>query len=176
MSDRLKDRVAIVTGAGDGMGRATTQRFLAEGAKVVACDITKEKIEGAHDKHPDLLLLEQDVADDRAADRLVRAAIEHFGALDIVINNAGISSFLTVEEAADSDWDHIFDVNLKAIFRLCRRAIPELRRSGHGRIINIASVNAVRSRAGLGLYSSTKAGLAGLTHVLAVNTLAILTP
>ncbi|WP_319799126.1 SDR family NAD(P)-dependent oxidoreductase [Nitrobacter sp.] len=169
MSNRLADKVAVVTGAGDGMGAAIARRFLDEGAKVVACDVTLEKLRGAHNSRDELLLMAQDVAAVDAGDNLIGATVDHFGGLDILVNNAGVSSFVEIEKATDEDWQRTVEVNQLAVFRLCRRAIPEMKQRNGGRIINIASVNAIRSRSGLGIYSATKAAVTALTNVLAIE-------
>lgn len=169
MIGKLEGKVAIVTGGGDGIGAAIVRRFLLEGAKVLACDISTEKLKSAHPADLNLLLMEQDVAAKHAGDRLILAALKQFGGIDILVNNAGTNRSVTLDKATDKDWDYLFAVNLASMFRLCRAVIPSLRVRRGGRIINIASISAVQPTAGLGIYASAKAGVIALTKTLAIE-------
>lgn len=166
---RISGKVAIVTGAADGMGKAITERFLKEGASVVACDLAGDKLRAAHAENPRLRLVTQDVTSPDAPEALIGEAVAVFGRLDILVNNAGIVEYETVEIMRDENWKRTLDVNLNSTFALCRRAIPELRRSGAGRIVNTASINAVRVAPGLAAYAAAKHAVAGLTKTLAVE-------
>ncbi len=165
MGERLKDRVAIVTGAASGIGAATVKLMLEDGAQVLAVDIAE--IPGL----PELGLKTAcvDLAEDGAADSLVAYALAQFGRLDIVVNNAGIGFNALVETHTDEDWDRVQAVNLRAPFRLCRAAIPALKASPAGRIVNTASVMAEGTDYGLAAYCAAKAGVAGLTRTLALE-------
>jgi 3-oxoacyl-[acyl-carrier protein] reductase len=169
MSGRLGGRVALITGAADGMGRAMVDRFRAEGARVLAADIDGAKLAAAHDACDALRLEACDVTAPDAADRLVGGAVAAFGGLDILVNNAGIVDYEPVAAMRDDNWRRTLAVNLDATFALSRAAIPHLRASGRGRIINLASINAFRSAPGLGAYAAAKHGVAGLTKTLAVE-------
>jgi NAD(P)-dependent dehydrogenase (short-subunit alcohol dehydrogenase family) len=166
---RLKDRRAIVTGAASGIGRATATLFASEGARVLAVDRPGSRLAEAHAGHDAIQVLEQDVAAGGAAQTIVDAAVGRFGGLDIVMNNAGISRNALAELMAEADWDLTLDVNLKAQFLICQRAIPHLRESPAGRIINVASVMAEMTDYGLAAYCASKAGVAGLTRTLALE-------
>lgn len=166
---RLTDKVAIVTGAASGIGQATAQLFAAEGARVLAVDRPGTALAEAHAAGAGVGTLEQDVADDDAAERIVGAAVERYGGLDIMMNNAGTSQSILAENFPTDEWDRTFSVNLRAVFLLCRRAIPELRARGGGRIINTASVMTERTDYGLSAYCASKAGVAGLTRTLALE-------
>ncbi len=166
---RLDGRVALVTGAADGMGRAIAQRLLAEGARVLAADLDGEKLAAAHAADARLRLETCDVTAADAPERLVGGVVAAFGGLDILINNAGVVEYEPVESMRDANWRRTLAVNLEAVFALCRAAIPHLKRSRSGRIINIASINAFRSASGLGAYAAAKHGVAGLTKTLAVE-------
>jgi NAD(P)-dependent dehydrogenase (short-subunit alcohol dehydrogenase family) len=166
---RLDGRVALVTGAADGMGRAIAQRLLAEGARVLAADLDGGKLAAAHAAGERLRLETCDVTAADAPGRLVGGAVEAFGGLDILINNAGVVEYEPVESMRDGNWRRTLAVNLEAVFALSRAAIPHLKRSRAGRIINIASINAFRSAPGLGAYAAAKHGVAGLTKTLAVE-------
>ena len=169
MSGRLAGRIAIVTGAADGMGRAMVERFRAEGARVLAADLDGAKLEAAHPAGPDLALLHADVTDHDAPQRLVGGAADAFGGLDIVVNNAGVVKYEPIETMSEHNWERTIGVNLDATFRICRAAIPRLKASKAGRIINVASINAFRSSNGLGAYAAAKHGVAGFTKTLAVE-------
>lgn len=169
MSGRLEGRVAIVTGAADGMGRAIVGKFLREGASVLAADRAGDKLAASHPAHERLSLLIADVTADDAPARVIGGAVAAFGSLDILVNNAGVVDYEPVETMADANWQRTIAVSLTAAFTLSRAAIPHLRRSGSGRIINLASINAFRSAPGLAAYAAAKHGVAGLTKTLAVE-------
>jgi NAD(P)-dependent dehydrogenase (short-subunit alcohol dehydrogenase family) len=163
---RLDGRRAIVTGAASGIGRASARLFAAEGARVLAVDrpgadltFVEANIEG----------LEADLAGDAAPGRIVGAALASFGGLDILFNNAGISNSTLTSEMTDEAWDTVQAVNLRAVFRLTREAIPALTASPAGRIINTASVMAQNTDYGLSAYCASKAGVVGLTRTLALE-------
>lgn len=168
-SARLAGKVALVTGAADGMGRAITQSFRREGAKVVAADLSRPRLIDAHGEAEDVHVLGQDVTEDGAAEALVKAALDRFGGLDIVVNNAGMVKYEETGVMSDATWNRTIDVNLSAVFRISRAAVEPLKARRGGRIINIASINAERSAPGLAAYAATKAGVGGLTKTLAVE-------
>lgn len=162
---RLENRVAIVTGAASGIGRATAELFASEGASVLAVDLESFTLE-----HENIQTLAQDVSDDDAAANVIGGAVERFGKLDILMNNAGIGGGgILAEELPDELWDRIVSVNLTPHFKLSKAAIPHLKESPAGRIINVASVMAEITDYGLAAYSATKAGVGGLTRNLALE-------
>lgn len=161
---RLQDRVAIVTGAASGIGRASAEMFAAEGAKVLAVDLEPFTLD-----HDNIQTLDQDVSADTAAARIVGGAVERFGKLDILMNNAGIGGGAPIAEFPDELWEKNLAVNLTPHFKLSKAAIPYLKESGAGRIINVASVMAEGTDYGLAAYSAAKAGVAGLTRNLALE-------
>jgi 3-oxoacyl-[acyl-carrier protein] reductase len=166
---RLKDRVAIVTGAASGIGRATAQLFIEEGAKVLAVDLPGKGLTGAHAGTAAVAPLEKDLGDSDAADAIIDGAVARFGRLDIVMNNAGVAFNTPVESITDEAWNRTIAINLTAQMRLCRKAIEHLRKSPAGRIINVASVMAEGTDYGLAAYCASKAGVAGLTRTLALE-------
>jgi 3-oxoacyl-[acyl-carrier protein] reductase len=166
---RLKDRAAVVTGAASGIGQATAQLFAAEGAQVLAVDLPGKGLAEAHKGQARVTTLEKSVADADSPEVIVDGAASRFGRLDIIMNNAGVSGRHFAEEMSMADWDRTFEVNLRAVFRLSQRAIPHLKSSGRGRIINVASVMAEGTDLGLSAYCASKAGVAGLTRTLALE-------
>lgn len=158
---RLKDRAAIVTGAASGIGQATAALFRAEGARVLGVDLPGTELEGDG--------LAQDLREPGAAERVVEAALQRFGRLDVLVNNAGVARHAPAAEMSDEDWSFQLEVNLNAMFRLCRAAVPHLKRSPCPRIINVASVAAHYTDFGLAAYAASKAGVTGLTRTLALE-------
>lgn len=166
---RLKDRAAIVTGAASGIGRATARLFADEGASVVAVDLPGKGLVASHEGHPAIVCLEKSITDPDAADAIVDSAVARFHRLDIVMNNAGIGANALAEAMTDEVWERVLAVNLTAQMKICRRAIPHLKASPAGRIVNVASVMAEGTDFGLAAYCASKAGVAGLTRTLALE-------
>src|SRR5438045_4061012 len=168
---RLAGKIAIVTGAASGIGAASAKLFAEEGAQVLAVDRPESAIEQAHVGNNAIAVLACDITDDDSPKKIVAAALEKFGALDILFNNAGVSGRAFVEEMTDEHWDRVNGVNVRAMFRLCREAIPALkaraREKGRARIANTASVMAFDTDYGLAAYCASKAGVGGLTRTLA---------
>lgn len=166
---RLEGKRAIVTGAASGIGQATAQLFAQEGARVLAVDLDEARVAAAHAGITAITTMAADVAQDESAARIVARAIEVFGGLDILVNNAGTASNQLAEVASTEEWDRVFSVNIRGVFLLCREAIPHLRATGAGRIVNVASVMAEFTDYGLSAYAASKAGVAGLTRTLALE-------
>ena len=156
-----RDRNAIVTGAADGIGRATTLRLRAEGARVLAVDRNSEGLSG------DTLVC--DLRDDDAPGRILDAAERTLGSLDYLVNNAGIAPGSPIESMSDELWKDVMAVNVDAAFRLSRAVIPHLKQSDRGRIVNVGSIRSNFAGAGHGAYAASKHALAGLTKTLAIE-------
>jgi 3-oxoacyl-[acyl-carrier protein] reductase len=161
--DRLNERVAIVTGAGSGIGRATAELFAQEGARVLAVD----RPGVPHSSHAGITGLECDLLEE-GAPRAVREAVEStHGRADILFANAGVSGFKRLQKLSDEEWDLMMGVNLRAAFRLTRGLEPMIAQSSHARIIYTSSLAAMYTSDGLAAYAASKAGLLGLMRALA---------
>lgn len=164
-------KVAIVTGAASGIGEATALLLAAEGAAVLLADVQDERGETVAERiraeggTAAYLRCDVAVAEDTAG--TVRAAVERFGRLDILFNNAGIARSEAITELSEADWDLVIAVDLKSVYLGCKYAIPEMRRTGGGSIVNTASVAGLRGNARLHAYNAAKAGVVNLTRSVA---------
>ncbi|HZU17536.1 MAG TPA: glucose 1-dehydrogenase [Candidatus Dormibacteraeota bacterium] len=166
---RLAGKVAIVTGAGSGIGSAIVRRFRQEGASVVAVDLRPEGL-GHHLEDHGVFPLVGDVTSSRDVAAMVGAAGERFGGVDILCNNAGIlDRLLPVAEMTDDVWRRVLEVNLTGPMMLCRAAIPAMLRGSGGAIVNIASVGGLLGSRGGAAYTASKHGLIGLTRNIAAT-------
>lgn len=171
---RLKGKVAVVTGAASGIGRATAILFGEEGARVMCADIDGDgvKLTARHivDGGSEGAAIQVDVSQDADAQRMVRETVERWGRLDILFNNAGVEGpEVAVTDLSEEDWDHTIDVNLKGVFLGCKYAIPRMLKAGGGVIINNASVAGLRGIPMSSTYCSSKGGVVLLTKALAVE-------
>ena len=168
--ERYAGRVALVTGAGSGIGRATVHRLVEEGATVVAADLSREGLDvtAKDSARPEVVTqLAGDVSDPGFGPASVAAALEH-GRLDLVVNSAGILRFEHSHEVALSSWQQIIDVNLTGTFLVCQAAIPALL-DGGGAIVNVASTAALAAHPWAAAYSASKGGVLALTRTLAIE-------
>ena len=168
---KLEHKVAIVTGAASGFGRAIAERFALEGARVVAADINGEGVrELATGYGANVVAVACDVSRKADVDAMVRVATEAFGGLDIMVNNAGITHRnQPLLEVGEAEFDRIYAVNVKSIYLTTLAAVPKMERRGAGTIINIASTAGVRPRPGLTWYNGTKGAVITLTKSMAVE-------
>ena len=174
LSRSIAGKVAIVTGAGSGMGRATAALFADEGAKVAALDVNETALDLAVGEiagagYP-VRGWPLDVADGDAINRVVPAIAEHFGGIDILVNNAGIGAGGPVDAADyEAKWQRAFDVLITAHVRMIRAALPFLRQADGGRIVNIASTEGLGATKYASPYTAAKTAVIGLTRSLAVE-------
>jgi len=171
---RLDGKVAVITGAASGIGRATALRFAGEGASVVVADLNRKGGEAAvrecRGNGGNAVFQPTDVSVEEEVRAAVARATSEFGRLDIIYNNAGLGGALgTIEEITAENWDRTFSVLLRAVFLGMKYAIPEMRKAGGGSIISTASVAGLRGGAGPVAYSAAKAGVISLTRSAALE-------
>ena len=179
---KLDGKVALVTGSGRGIGRAIAEKFTAEGAKVVVNDLdaepAKEAVAAIESAGGTAVACAGSVTEAGFAERFVQTAVDEFGGLDIIVNNAGYTWDSVVQKMSDEQWDAILDVHLKAPFRILRAAQPvisaavkQARAAGDPvpcrKVVNISSIAGTGGNAGQANYSSAKAGIIGLTKAMA---------
>jgi meso-butanediol dehydrogenase / (S,S)-butanediol dehydrogenase / diacetyl reductase len=170
---RLAGKVALVTGAGTGIGRACALLFAREGARVAVAARRAEPLATVTAEMAraggETLAVQCDVTQARQVQDAMRAIVGRFGRLDVVVNNAGALIAATAEETSDADWDRIIDVNVKGTFLVSRAALPELRRTGGGSIINIGSILSLLGMKKRAAYCAAKGGVLLLTRAMALD-------
>jgi NAD(P)-dependent dehydrogenase (short-subunit alcohol dehydrogenase family) len=167
-----QQKVALVTGAARGIGLAAAKRFLADGWRVVLLDIENELLAQTYKTlaAPETTLAIQcDVSDADAVNAAFKQAVQHFGRLDALVNNAGIAIFKPLLETTQADWDRVLAVNLTGPFLCTQAAAPMMRETGGGAIVNITSISALRASTLRTAYGTSKAGLAHLSKQFAVE-------
>ena len=158
-----------MTGAGNGIGRAIAETYLAAGAKVLAIDLSAADLEAHFAAMDTAFTLAADVADEDAPRQIIASALQALGGIDILVNNAGIVVAGPFENLSDEDFDRIMAVNVRAMFRISRQAVPHLKESGRGRIINLGSIMSDLAGPTLSIYGTSKHAVAGLTKGMAVD-------
>lgn len=166
---KLKDRVAIVTGSAQGIGRAIADKFGEEGATVVIADVNGAGAEAAAVAIPGAVGLQVDVSNQKDVARMVEETVRRFGKLDILVNNAAIVPFTAWDDIDFEEWRRIMAVNLDGVFLTCRAASDEMRKHGYGRIVNIASNTLVAGTPNMAHYVASKGGVFGFTRALATE-------
>jgi len=163
MTDRLMDKVALITGGASGIGLATAQLFASEGARVMVADLTSLPADTG-----DFGFVHTDVRSSQSVQAMVNATVERFGRIDILVNAAGISSnSFPIHELPEELFDQVVSVNLKGVFLCMKYVIPVMLKKRRGAIINVSSVAGMRGIVGGSEYSASKAGVLGLTRCAA---------
>jgi NAD(P)-dependent dehydrogenase (short-subunit alcohol dehydrogenase family) len=171
--ERLAGKTAIITGAASGIGRGTAAVFAEHGARLVLVDRDGPGLETVRAElaaqGAQVAVFEGDVSQAAAIDGVVALALASFGQIDVVFNNAGIMPFGDLASFAENTWDEVMDVNVKAMFLMCKAVIPHMLARGAGSIVNTSSVMATLTEPGYEAYSSSKAAIIGLTKAIAVS-------
>ena len=161
--DSLRGAAVVVTGASSGIGLAVAERFVAAGAQVLTGSRREAAIPGAR-------WARTDVADPAQADALIAAAVESFGRVDVVVNNAGVQVEKTVADTTDEDFDYVMGVNVKGVFNVCRAAVRRIRaQPDGGAIVNVGSISGRVSDHGMAVYNTSKAAVHALTRSVAID-------
>ena len=170
---RFEDKVAIITGAAQGIGKGVAERLSAEGAAVVVADIDVERgrqtAEALTNTGGRALFIHTDVTDEAAVGHLIEETADQFGRIDILVNNAGASPRRPLAELSLVDWRGLIDLNLTSMFLCARSTLPYLRKSAGASIVNIASLHAFLTVPGLSAYAAAKGGVVALTRSMAIE-------
>jgi 3-oxoacyl-[acyl-carrier protein] reductase len=163
----LKNKVALVTGAAQGIGKAIAVRLAREGANVAMADVNLDLVQAAVDEmqsfNAKAVAFRTDVSNSAEVDELVRKVLENFSAIDVLVNNAGITKDALLVRIPEEEWDQVMKVNLKGAFNLTKRVALLMMKQRFGRIVNISSVAGLMGNVGQASYAASKAGLIGLT-------------
>jgi len=170
---RLKNKVAIITGAGSGIGRAIALVFSKEGARITVADWSEEggeeTVEQIKKQKGEAIFIKTDVSKANDIDKMVKNCLDKFGRIDILVNNAGIYKAYNLHEMSEQDWDEIIDINLESIFLGSKKVIPEMFKQGNGKIINTTSIAGLVGFAQSGAYCASKGGIIALTKEMAIE-------
>jgi len=173
MSDRVKDRIAIVTGAGSGIGQASAIRLAEEGAIIICADINLESATDTAQQIRDAGFIAEgyalDISDSQACTALVDHAVTKFGAIDILVNNAGVNLPGVFHEVSNETIDRTLNVNVKGAMYLTRAALPHMLKNSRGSIVNMSSVNGLVSEPYLSVYSASKGAIVMFTRGIALD-------
>jgi NAD(P)-dependent dehydrogenase (short-subunit alcohol dehydrogenase family) len=173
MRGRLDGRVAVVTGGSRGIGRATVEKFLGEGARVTFLDVDEtagreaiREIDGAAGR---VTFERADVTREADVSRAMTAVASAHGTIDVLVNNAGVNAYFDAAAMTEAEWDAVFAVDLKGAWLCCKHVLPAMKKAGRGSIVNIASIHASVTMAGMFPYAAAKSGVVGMTRSLALD-------
>ncbi len=166
---KLKDRVAIVTGAATGIGYAVAKLFLEEGAIVAMADINEERVKSAAAELSGLGTVRAyalDISKREACAAMVDKVLQEFGRVEVLVNNAGITSDAQFYKMSDEQWDRVINVNLNGVFNMSKAVVAAMMERKYGKIVNCSSVSAYNGNFGQANYAASKAGIMGMTRVM----------
>ena len=167
---RLKDKTAIITGGGTGIGLATARAFYQEGAKVILFGRRKEKLEKAVEKlGGSAIIVQGDMTNNNDLDQLINETLHNFKKIDILVNNAGLFNGSPLHEISDSQWDEIMDINIRSVFQLTRRVLPAMLSQKYGSIIHISSILGLIAVPQVAAYNVSKGALNQFSRSIAVE-------
>lgn len=170
---RLSGKVCLVTGGGSGIGRATCELFMREGARVAVMDknasTAEETQRSAEGFGAEAIAIQADIGSTEDVDRMIDETLQRWGRLDVLVNNSGYGIAGTVAETSEEDWEALMNVNVTGIFRACKRAIPIMAKAGGGVIVNVASVVASVGITNRAAYCASKGAVAALTRAMALD-------
>ncbi|HLV01906.1 MAG TPA: glucose 1-dehydrogenase [Acidobacteriota bacterium] len=169
----FQNRVAVITGGASGIGAATALAFAREGASVVIADIDREKgenqAEAIRSESGKGLFVQTDVARAEDCRRMAEAAVEHYGRIDVLVNNASIQTYGAVTDMPEEVWDQTISVNLKSVFLCSKYCIPAMQQVGGGAVVNVASVQGLASQRSVAAYAAAKGGVIAMTRNMALD-------
>ena len=167
---RLKDKTAVITGGGSGIGLATARVFNQEGAKIVLFGRRKEKLEKAvDDLNGSAIFVQGDMTNNDDLDKLINETLHHFKGIDILVNNAGLFNGAPLHEIPDSEWDKMMDINIRSVFQLTRRVLPIMLSKKKGSIIHISSILGLIAVPEVAAYNVSKGALNQFSRSIAVE-------
>lgn len=170
MNSRLKNKIAVVTGAGTGIGRGCALALVREGARVVLVGRRKDRIEAvARDAGASALAVVADVSRRDEIERVIEATVKAFGGINVLVNNAGILHIGTAEQITEAQWDETFNINVRGLWLFSKAILPYMRKAGGGSIINIASVLGINGARNRAAYAASKGAVVLLTKCMAID-------